>query len=404
MVNKTRLPLVLADFRPVVVCPQVPQDQLLDYMASLMAAVQCVKRGVHSNGESERIHAEVRRRVYRYGVSSHDIRQRQCSLLRSPADVPAPGAPLKRPPKLFENLEEQPSGALLNERMAFYDSLVTRFLQIRYAHANGSPPDDIVHVTCAGYLSPSPVQKMVSKLGWHDTVVTHCYHMGCYGAFPAVRMVAGFLAASHVSVARPKSQVDILHTEALSIHFDVAAVTPGNVVNMTLFGDGFISYSAFTEPEARKRGLRGLKILAYQDKIIPGSTQKMTWTPGPCQFDMSLSKDVPLHIRDAVSPFVESLCAQVGLDFKTHKQDIIFGVHPGGPKILDVIRRRLELEPEQLELSRQVLYDNGNMSSATVPHIWARIVENDAISAGTKILSMGFGPGLTATGLLLEKV
>jgi predicted naringenin-chalcone synthase len=43
------------------------------------------------------------------------------------------------------------------------------------------------------------------------------------------------------------------------------------------------------------------------------------------------------------------------------------------------------------------------MSSATVPHIFNEIVNDSNIPAGTKIVAMAFGPGLTATGLLLEK-
>jgi len=44
------------------------------------------------------------------------------------------------------------------------------------------------------------------------------------------------------------------------------------------------------------------------------------------------------------------------------------------------------------------------MSSATVPHIFNEIVNDSNIPAGTKIVAMAFGPGLTATGLLLEKI
>ena len=398
-----RLPLVLADFRPAVMCPRLPQNHLLEYMSWFMAAAQCAKRRVTSKAEANRIGSEIREQVYRYGVSAEHIRQRQCSLLGHLGEDPDPPATLRELPELFKNLEERPQGASLDKRMAFYDDLVSRFLRVRYAEADGVP-DDIVHVTCAGYLSPSPVQRAVSELGWNETVVTHSYHMGCYGAFPAVRMVSGFLAASHVSVATPKSRVDILHTEALSIHFDVAQVTPNNVVNMTLFGDGFISYSAFPEHEVKKRGLRGLKILACQDTILPSSAEEMTWNLGPHQFDMFLSRDVPRRIREALPSFVESLCAQVGIDLEAQRPEMVFAIHPGGPKILEHARERLKLDPAQTELSKQVLYDNGNMSSASIPHVWEKIVSTDSIPVGTKVVSVGFGPGLTTAGLLLEKV
>jgi predicted naringenin-chalcone synthase len=43
------------------------------------------------------------------------------------------------------------------------------------------------------------------------------------------------------------------------------------------------------------------------------------------------------------------------------------------------------------------------MSSATLPHIWERIVASTDIAAGTIVASLAFGPGLTMSGALLEK-
>ena len=42
------------------------------------------------------------------------------------------------------------------------------------------------------------------------------------------------------------------------------------------------------------------------------------------------------------------------------------------------------------------------MASATAPHIWQQIAESDDIPAGTKVLSMAFGPGLTLYAALLR--
>ncbi|HTU82947.1 MAG TPA: 3-oxoacyl-[acyl-carrier-protein] synthase III C-terminal domain-containing protein, partial [Candidatus Acidoferrales bacterium] len=58
----------------------------------------------------------------------------------------------------------------------------------------------------------------------------------------------------------------------------------------------------------------------------------------------------------------------------------------------------------QVAISRQVLFEHGNMASATAPHIWQRIVDSPDIAPGTKVISMAFGPGLTVIGALFEKV
>jgi predicted naringenin-chalcone synthase len=59
------------------------------------------------------------------------------------------------------------------------------------------------------------------------------------------------------------------------------------------------------------------------------------------------------------------------------------------------------INKEQASWSR-CLYRHGNMSSATVPHIFN---ENQRFeyTGRNKIVAMAFGPGLTATGLLLKK-
>jgi predicted naringenin-chalcone synthase len=51
---------------------------------------------------------------------------------------------------------------------------------------------------------------------------------------------------------------------------------------------------------------------------------------------------------------------------------------------------------------RAVLFDRGNMSSATLPHRM-RIVEDREIHRGTVVASFAFGPGLTVCSALFEK-
>jgi predicted naringenin-chalcone synthase len=228
--------------------------------------------------------------------------------------------------------------------------------------------------------------------------------MGCYGAFPAVRTAVGLVGSSFSSLPHAKRRVDLVHTEFLSLHFDLLGETPDSFVTSTLFADGFIKYSAFPQAEFAKYDKRGLRVVAIEEQILPGSLPEMTLRPGPLQFDMSLSKRVPLLIRDSIEDFVTSLCAQAGIEFERAKRDMVFAIHPGGPAILNQIRNRLRIDESQLALSRQVLFEHGNMASATAPHIWQRIVESDAIAPGTRIMSMAFGPGLTVIGALFEKV
>ena len=79
----------------------------------------------------------------------------------------------------------------------------------------------------------------------------------------------------------------------------------------------------------------------------------------------------------------------------------IFAIHPGGPKIIDAVQSVLELSEEQISESKKVLFNHGNMSSATLPHVWDEIL-NKNYAVGTKVISYAFGPGLTLFGSVFE--
>jgi predicted naringenin-chalcone synthase len=394
--------VILAGFKPVMVHPLVPQQPLLDHMAWGMAVVRCAQEHITSPRGMADVLEEVKAAVHRYGVSPDQVRQRQVCIL-PPLDI-SDGQ--SRIPQTFTgvlaNIRERPEGPSLDERMVAFRALLEEFLEKHYP-ANISPPDDILHVCTTGYMLPSPVQRMVVAREW-NTTVTHSYHMGCYGTFPAVRTAVGILASGHTGVfGVPKNRVDLINTEPVSLHIDLTRTTPANLVTASLFGDGFITYSAYSESEAARQGVHGLRVLASHDQILPNSSEDMKLTPGAHQFDMVLSIRVPVRIQKGILPFVNELCRRAGIDFGKEKDSLALAIHPGGTKILEVVADALRVDPKKLDVSFDVLRDHGNMASATIPHVWHRIMADDSIKPGTRVLSVAFGPGLTVTGMVLEK-
>lgn len=130
----------------------------------------------------------------------------------------------------------------------------------------------------------------------------------------------------------------------------------------------------------------------------------MTWDISEYTFLMTLSRKVPLLIKSCINQFVTDLCAKAGIDFEREKENMFFAIHPGGPRIIEYIIEELGLDNGQAQWSHDVLRNNGNMSSATVPYILNEMLQASEIPAGKKIVTMAFGPGLTATGLTLEKI
>jgi len=78
-----------------------------------------------------------------------------------------------------------------------------------------------------------------------------------------------------------------------------------------------------------------------------------------------------------------------------------FAIHPGGKQILQKVQEAFDLPESVNEHAKEVLNQFGNMSSATILFVLERMMNDDEIQG--KILSMGFGPGLTLETLLLEK-
>jgi predicted naringenin-chalcone synthase len=77
-------------------------------------------------------------------------------------------------------------------------------------------------------------------------------------------------------------------------------------------------------------------------------------------------------------------------------------VHPGGKSILDAVERGLQLQPDALQASREVLDSYGNMSSATVMFVLEKLMQR--AKPGDLGCAMSFGPGLTAETMLFHAV
>jgi predicted naringenin-chalcone synthase len=252
------------------------------------------------------------------------------------------------------------------------------------------PPSELIHVTCTGYHSPSAAQKIVLQRGWEKhTMVTHAYHMGCMAALPAIRMALG-------SASFRNCQVDIVHTELCSLHLNPKLHSDEQLVAQSLFADGMIKYSLFSEQGSKP----AFRILTVYEELIPNTEEKMKWECEDWGLKMTLSKEIPILIGRSISDFIQKLEEKAKISLAT----AYYAIHPGGPKIIEMIGKKLHLSKIQLAASEKILYDYGNMSSATLPHIWEEMLRDATIPSGSYIVGLAFGPGLCMAGVVLQKV
>ncbi|UKM66398.1 hypothetical protein GSB9_02988 [Flavobacteriaceae bacterium GSB9] len=402
--------IIISNFHPILAGKLISQDKLNQYTKFLYYHYQNHPVLVAEGNIDEKepiFFEEVSEHVDKYAVSSNNIAKRQVLLFDEIESFIVNEMEYTEPwdyifPVGFEDLQGSHYGPKIGARMDWFKNKVKCVFDKFYEYSPNKP-ESIIHVTCSGYSAPSLAQEAVIERNWDDVSVTHSYHMGCYGAFPAIRTGSGLL-----SYSEKKGRVDIVHTELLSTHLNLTEFSPANTVICSLFADGFIGYSLYDEAsffdDDSIKNKVGLKILASHEVIIPDSLEDMTWNLGEYNFLMTLSKRVPIFIKKNIEKFVTDMCNKIDLNFKEQKDSIYYAIHPGGPKIVDHIVNELGIDKKQAHWSYEVLKNNGNMSSATVPHIFSEIVKDPNIKPNTKIIALAFGPGLTATGLVLEKV
>lgn len=294
--------------------------------------------------------------------------------------------------------------AALDGRMALFAETAEGLAHDAFA-ADAEPPDAVFQVSCTGYDSPNAVQRAVAERGWGDrTRILSVGHMGCYAALPTLAAAADVVqatAARAAVTAGPEADASgaraaVFLVELCTLHHNPATTDPEQIVQQCLFADGAARLDVTSQPGPSTQ----FALLDHTEAIVPDTLDEMTWRPADGAFRMTLSRAVPDHIRENVAPVLTRFLAANGLGV----DDVdLFAVHPGGPRVIESTAEALGLDEDRVRHSHEVLRDRGNMSSTTIPHIWAAIAADEAVPAGALVCSVAFGPGLTVTANLLRK-
>lgn len=336
-------------------------------------------------------------RLIRFASNHPDIGPARAEAFISRFGVKPPAVEHRyhEPPDYSDPLfTKNPEGSSLSAKVKFYSERSTDALR-ELTREMATPPDHLIHVTCTGYVSPSPIQTLILEKKWQRTQHQHLYHMGCYASLPAIRSAYG--EALRLATHKSSPRIDIFQSEICSLHLNLDDFGPEQIVIQTLFADGHIYYSLSPD-----RPSLGFEVLALHEIMAPNSSDLMTWAIDDPSFSMKLSRQVP----DAIVPHLPQLRAEL-VEKSTQSIDLsslVYAIHPGGPKIIDRVAEAWELLPNQTEHSRSVLREHGNMSSVTLPRVWMNMLEDPGIPSGTPILSVAFGPGLTLFGAILRKL
>jgi alkylresorcinol/alkylpyrone synthase len=256
-------------------------------------------------------------------------------------------------------------------------------------NASGLTADDIdllTVVSCTGYVTPGVDMMVADQLGMRSSLQRlHIGHMGCYAALPALATVTD--AAS----ARGKVGV-VLCIELTSLHIQPPTNDIEQIVAHALFSDAAAAVTIVPDGP----GLEVIDVVCSTDAT---TSHLMTWRVTDLGFRMCLSPKVPSMLDKHVLDLTTQLLNRHDLAIADIDH---WAIHPGGPRIIDTVARRLDLPDTAVVASRDTLRLHGNCSSATTLLVLQELSNRHEILPGQHLVAMAFGPGLTLYSVLLR--
>lgn len=250
---------------------------------------------------------------------------------------------------------------------------------------------DITHIvtaSCTGFSAPGLDYMLLRDLGLAaDVQRYHVGFMGCYAAFPALKIAKAFCQAD------PHAVVLVVCLELCTLHLQMAG-DPDTLLSGSVFADGAGAALVTAKPAAKAC----YELSATATTLTEMGEADMAWAIGDEGFDIVLSSYVPEILEANIAEAIAPLLASYGVAVKDVAR---WAVHPGGRAILDKVQKGLALPEGALDVSRSVLCDYGNMSSATILFVLARMALETPV--GEQVCAMAFGPGLTVESALLTR-
>jgi predicted naringenin-chalcone synthase len=262
-------------------------------------------------------------------------------------------------------------------------------------------PQDITHLvfaSCTGFCNPGPDLHVIRELGLSETVERYTLgFMGCYAAFPALRMAKQFCEAD------AKAVVMVICLELCSLHMQIDERVDSLVAN-SLFADGaaaaLVTADGIKSDQELAKDGPVYRLDDFSSALIPSGEADMAWDIGDHGFNIVLSSYVPEVIAGNVVQLMERALANCDCQLSDVSE---WALHPGGRAIIDKIAGSLDLPDSATNASREVLRQYGNMSSATILFVLKTMLDNKPAGDG-KTLAIAFGPGLTVETSVMQRI
>jgi alkylresorcinol/alkylpyrone synthase len=241
-----------------------------------------------------------------------------------------------------------------------------------------------------GISSPSIDALLVNRMGLPPNIKrVPIFGLGC------VAGAAGIARAADYVRAYPSQAAALVSVELCSLTIQRENLTVANLISSGLFADG----SAAVIVTGDELTSTGPEIVATRSVFYPDTEEMMGWQVSEKGFNIVLSPDVPVLIREHLGHDVDAFLSAYGYK----KSDIgSWVLHTGGPKILEATADALDLHNGELDASWECLKRVGNLSSASVLVVLEDVMRSRRPEPGTIGILAAMGPGFCSELVLLK--
>ncbi|WP_109300921.1 type III polyketide synthase [Aquimarina sp. AU474] len=248
--------------------------------------------------------------------------------------------------------------------------------------------DYIITVSCTGIMIPSLDAYIINDLNLkQDVIRLPVTEMGCAAG------VSGIIYAKNFLKSNPGKRAAVIAVESPTATFQLDDFSLTNMVSAAIFGDGAACALLSSE-----ENIEGPKIIGDEMYHFFDATTMMGFNLIGGGLQIVLDPEVPnkiaTHFPDVIHPFLKK-------HNKTIEQIDHLVFHPGGKKIVQTVEELFGHLGKNIDDTKAVLQEYGNMSSATVLYVLERFM-NRKPGKGETGLMLSFGPGFSAQRILLE--